>query len=124
MAHGRSRAGVRRDEGKPKTRNSCRRRLCCGPGAARESARHVKREVIFSPEALDDLLSLYSYIAEQSGPSVAIGFIDRIEHYCLGFDVAGERGRKRDDLRPGLRIVGFERRITIAFHVEPKVVTI
>jgi toxin ParE1/3/4 len=38
--------------------------------------------------------------------------------------VAGERGTRRDDLQPGLRIVGFERRVTIAFHVEPGTVTI
>ncbi|MDZ4366104.1 MAG: type II toxin-antitoxin system RelE/ParE family toxin [Afipia sp.] len=29
-----------------------------------------------------------------------------------------ERGTRRDDLSPGLRIVGFERRVTIAFVVE------
>jgi toxin ParE1/3/4 len=28
-----------------------------------------------------------------------------------------ERGRRRDDLRPGLRIIGFDRWVTIAFHV-------
>ncbi len=42
----------------------------------------------------------------------------------MGFDVAGERGTRRDDIRPGLRVVGFERRITIAFHVETNTVTI
>jgi toxin ParE1/3/4 len=84
----------------------------------------VRRKVIFAPEARDDLFSLYSYVANQSGPEIAIGYINRIEAYCLRFDVAGERGTRRDDLRPGLRIVGFERRITIAFHVDPQTVTI
>jgi toxin ParE1/3/4 len=28
-----------------------------------------------------------------------------------------ERGRRRDDIRPGLRVVGFERRVAIAFRV-------
>ena len=84
----------------------------------------MKRRVIFAPEAQDDLLSLYSYIVEQSGPSTAIGYINRIERYCLGFDVASERGTRRDGIRKGLRIVGFERRVTIAFHVEPDTVTI
>ncbi len=28
-----------------------------------------------------------------------------------------ERGRRRDDIRQGLRVIGFERRVTIAFHV-------
>ena len=84
----------------------------------------MRRRVVFAPEAQDDLLSLYTYIANQSEPSTAIGYINRIERYCLGFDLAGERGTRRDDIRPGLRIVGFERRVTIAFHVEPDAVII
>jgi len=84
----------------------------------------VKRKVIFAPEAKDDLFALYAYISEHSGPQRAINYIGRIERFCLGFDVAGERGTRRDDLQPGLRIVGFERRVTIAFHVEPGIVTI
>jgi hypothetical protein len=36
------------------------------------------------------------------------------------FGIAGERGTSRDDLRPGLRIVGYQRRATIAFHVDDK----
>jgi toxin ParE1/3/4 len=84
----------------------------------------VKRRVVFAPEAQDDLLALYSYIAERSGTTLAIGYVDRIEAYCLGFEVASERGTKRDDLRRGLRIIGFERRVTIAFHVDALNVTI
>jgi toxin ParE1/3/4 len=83
-----------------------------------------KREVVFSPEALDDLLRLYDYISEYSGPARAIGYIARIEAYCLGFDLASRRGSRRDDIRPGLRLVGFERRVTIAFHVDSETVTI
>jgi toxin ParE1/3/4 len=84
----------------------------------------VKRKVVFSPEAQSDLLSLYDYIAAQAGATVALGYIDRIERYCLGFDLGGERGTMRNDIRPGLRTVGFERRITIAFHVDSECVAI
>jgi toxin ParE1/3/4 len=87
-----------------------------------------KREVVFSPEAQADLLRLYDYIADRSGPARAIGYIERIEAcieaYCLRFDLAAERGTRRDDIRAGLRVVGFERRVTIAFHVDRKRVTI
>jgi len=83
-----------------------------------------RREVFLSPEAQADLTALYDYIERNSGPARAIGYIARIEAYCMGFDVAGERGTRRDDIRPGLRVVGFERRITIAFHVETNTVTI
>jgi plasmid stabilization system protein ParE len=45
----------------------------------------VHRKVVFAPEAEADLLNLYDYIAERSGPVRAMGFIDRLEAYCLGF---------------------------------------
>ena len=77
-----------------------------------------ERLVQFSPEARDDLLALYDWIAAAAHPDTALSYIDRIEAYCRGFDVASERGHRRDDIRPGLRIVGFERRVTIAFTVE------
>jgi len=85
---------------------------------------NVEHRVIFSPEAASDLSNLYEHIAKRSGPDRAIGYITRIETYCAGFRFFPERGTKRDDLRPGLRIVGFERRIAIAFHVDPEVVVI
>lgn len=49
---------------------------------------------------------------------------ERILSYCLGFETFPERGTRRDDLRPGLRVVGFARRATIAFHVTDNTVTI
>lgn len=83
-----------------------------------------KREVFFSPEAQADLNGIYDYIAEQSGAARALGYLRRIERYCRGFELAAARGTPRDDIRSDLRIVGFERRITIAFHVEQDRVTI
>jgi toxin ParE1/3/4 len=76
-----------------------------------------RRAVIFSPEARSDLLRLYDWIAESAGARVAIGYIDRLESYCLGLDLASVRGHRRDDIRAGLRIIGFEKRVTIAFTV-------
>lgn len=74
-----------------------------------------ERTVVFAPEALEDLKRLYDWIAGAAGPGTALGYIERIEGFCRGMAVAAERGHRRDDIRPGLRIVGFERRITIAF---------
>ncbi len=83
-----------------------------------------RRDVVFAPEARDDLLNLYDWIASRAGPAVAISYIERIEAFCLGFDLASERGQLRGDIRPDLRIIGFERRITIAFSVSEERVTI
>lgn len=82
------------------------------------------RSVIFAPEARDDLISLYQWIEERGGANIALGYIERIETFCNKLDLASERGHSRDDIRDGLRIVGFEKRVTIAFMVADTSVTI
>lgn len=83
----------------------------------------IRREVILSPEPNANLLALYDWIAIQASPDIALGYIERLEKYVRGFDVASERGEGRDDVRKGLRTVGFERRVTIAFSVADNRVT-
>ena len=68
---------------------------------------------------------LYHSICEQRGETaVAIAYIRRIREYCEGFADFPERGARRDDIRPGLRIVGFERRVAIAFTFDEERVRI
>lgn len=74
-------------------------------------------KVSFRPRAAADLLGLHDYIAEQSGLAVAGAYIDRIEAACLSLATFPERGTKRDDIRAGIRTIGFERRATIVFRV-------
>jgi toxin ParE1/3/4 len=80
--------------------------------------------VIFAPEAEDDLIELYDYIAMQDGSNRAFDYTERIRLFCIGLASFPGRAARRDDLRPGLRTVGFERRVTIAFHVTPGLVVI
>ena len=84
----------------------------------------MSHRVEFSPEALGDLIDLYDFIAARDGAARAIGYIDRIEECCRSLSVFPDRGIRRDDLRPGLRVLGFERRAVIALHVTPNTVTI
>lgn len=81
-------------------------------------------EVIFASRAQDDLQNLFVYVARKSGKERAIGFVRRIEDYCLDFSHFPKRGVRRDDLLPGIRIVGFDRRVTIAFHISGSTVTV
>ena len=83
-----------------------------------------RRTVVFASRAKTDLIELHDWIVERAGAAVATAYLERLEGYCEGFEVAAERGHRRDDVRPGLRIVGFERRIAIAFVVEPEQVII
>ncbi|MBO6553161.1 MAG: type II toxin-antitoxin system RelE/ParE family toxin [Roseitalea sp.] len=82
-----------------------------------------RRNLVYASTAEADLLSLHSQIASASSFVIATRYIERIEAFCASFDLAAERGAARDDLMPGLRIVGFERRITIAFTVDDETVT-
>lgn len=82
------------------------------------------RKVVFSPEARDDLFELYRYIFERGAPIAALAYIERLEGRCMALADFPEQGLRRDDIRPGLRLVGFERRTEIAFHVTPSAVII
>lgn len=82
-----------------------------------------QRQIVFAPEARDDLLALYNWISDKASPDVAINYIGRIEKFCTQFDLASERGHAREDIRQGLRIIGFEKRLTIAFIVSDQAVT-
>lgn len=83
-----------------------------------------RRKVIQSKTANDDIIAIYFRIAEMAGHAIAERYIDRIEKYLANFDLASERGTRRDDLMLGLRIIGFERRVTIAFTVDQSQVSI
>ncbi len=74
-------------------------------------------DVTFRPLAEADLFALYRRIAEAAGTGVAGAYIDRIESACLALETFPERGTRRDDIRPGLRTIGFERRATIVFQI-------
>ncbi len=84
----------------------------------------MKYRVFFTPEAQADLLELYDYIAERSGEDRALGYSERIQEWINHLESFPRIGTPRDDIRPGLRVAGFERRVSIAFQVAPETVTI
>lgn len=85
----------------------------------------MTRKVVYSTLARHQITELYLWIAEQSG------FADRAENYVTAiFDCCDELadfpfvGTARDDLRPGLRTLGFRRRAVIAFAVTDETVDV
>ena len=86
----------------------------------------MARRVVLRPAAEHDLQDLYVHIRDSRGgdPAVAIGYIRRIRAYCEGLETFPERGVLRDDIRPGLRLGYFERRIVIAYLITPDLVRI
>jgi toxin ParE1/3/4 len=84
----------------------------------------MKLKVVFTPEARDDLLELYDFIAEHGSPDRALAYIERIERACKTLQTLPNRGTLREDIRPGLRVMGFERRALIAFRIQGNTVAI
>jgi toxin ParE1/3/4 len=78
----------------------------------------MARRVVFRPAAERDLAALYAFIRDANGgPEVAIGYVRRIRSFCEGLEPFPERGVARDDIRPGLRLAHFEKRVVVAFTV-------
>jgi len=77
----------------------------------------VKFKVVLSPRAKEHLEYLESYIAEAASRRTAANYVDEILRYCASLETFPHRGIRSDDIRPGVRIVGFRRRVTIAFEI-------
>jgi toxin ParE1/3/4 len=73
--------------------------------------------ILFAETAESDLDEIFAWIADRAGEKVASAYVARISRFCREFIPFPHRGTMREDLRPGLRTVGFERRATIAFTV-------
>jgi toxin ParE1/3/4 len=75
------------------------------------------RKVTFRPAAEGDLDAIFEHIANDS-PKNALAFVLRIRSFCEALAEFSERGSLRRALGEGIRIVGFERRVAIAFRVD------
>jgi len=80
--------------------------------------------VIFTPLAERQIGGLHAYITELSGERRADAYVARITAFCSRLATFPMRSRQRDDLLPGLRTTGFERRVTIAYVVTVEAVLI
>jgi len=80
--------------------------------------------VVFAPEAEAQLVALYFHIADAASPRIAANYTEAIVKQCESLETFPMRGSQRDDIRPGLLVFGFRRRVSIAFEVTGEVVTI
>jgi len=81
-------------------------------------------KVVISPFAKQQLDSLYDYIAEASSEDIAEKYIEGISNYCESMSIFPLRGTLREDLRAGIRITNYRKRVVIAFEVKENQVII
>ncbi|MBK5938301.1 type II toxin-antitoxin system RelE/ParE family toxin [Halochromatium roseum] len=84
----------------------------------------MSHRVVFSPEAEDQLVALYRYIADAASPEIAARYTEAIVSYCEGLRTFPHRGTQRDDIRPGLRVTNYKKRAVIAFAVDDDIISI
>lgn len=83
-----------------------------------------ERAVFFGEESLAGLRRIFYWIADSSSSDIASGYVTRIDGFCRRLSIGSKRGQARDDIRPGLGVIRFVRRATIAFVVESDQVVI
>lgn len=71
------------------------------------------------PDVLGDYISIANHIEGWTGErALADRTVDRIRAFLGELGRAPHRGARRDDLRPGLRIVPFGKRTAIAIEID------
>ena len=63
------------------------------------------------------MAQLHSYLKLKASKLVADRYLDCLGIFLEGLDLASERGTLRSDILPNLRVIGFERKLAIAFVV-------
>lgn len=83
-----------------------------------------RQKVGLAPQASRDLQRIVRWIASRGAPESASSYAARIRGHIERLDLGAERGTARGDLRPGMRMLGFERRIMLAVAVFDDRVTV
>ncbi len=80
--------------------------------------------VVFAPEAEAQLVELFGHIAVAASPDIAARYTGAIIDFCESLRTFPLRGTGRDDIRPGLRVVSYRKRVAIAFDIDSERVNI
>jgi toxin ParE1/3/4 len=74
--------------------------------------------ITFHRRAEAELDALYEQLLTQAGPAIAGTYVQGIYDFIDAFKTFPERGTVRESEIPGLRIIGYRRRVSIAFVVQ------
>ena len=81
--------------------------------------------VLYEEAAREDIREIFNYVLERSQDVVtATRYVSRIRARCAAIGDAPHGGVARDDLRPGIRMIPFERSVVILYRVTDEAVEI
>lgn len=80
---------------------------------------HKTYRVVEKPDAFTDYIATTEHIERWTeNRALANRTVDAIRTFIKSLNVVPHRGTKRDDLRPGLRIVPFGKRTAVAIEID------
>lgn len=74
--------------------------------------------VEYSDTASEQIEALYLHLAHEANPDIAHRYVGGLVDFCDSFELFPDRGNKRDDIRPGLRVTNYRKRTVVAFAVD------
>ena len=84
----------------------------------REQLTHY--QVVTTRGAKEDLREMHQYLTMRFSRVAASRYLARVRGFASELSYAPLRGRAVEGVRPGMRILGFEHRVTIVFAVFPE----
>lgn len=84
----------------------------------------AKFDIDVRPTAQQDLKNIHDWISERASPAIALAYVRKIQSSYMSLSDFPERGTRSDHLVRGLRTYGIDRRVTIAFRISGRTVTI
>ena len=73
--------------------------------------------IVYDPQAIEDLDGIHEWISRQASTRTADLYEERIVACIARLRHFPDRGSRRDDVAEGLRVLGFERRVDIAYRL-------
>lgn len=80
--------------------------------------------IAFTERALRHFQDIGGYLKEKAGSKIAMRYVAHLQRRCHDLKTAPMRGRKADDISPGLRIIAFRKSVNIAFSIDGNTVII
>lgn len=76
-------------------------------------------DVIFTPDAVEELYNIGSYIVENGGDAnTAVRYTEKLRESCHKLKIWPIRGNSRDNIRNNLRIYPLDKKAVAAFEVD------
>ena len=80
--------------------------------------------VVFDPDAEADLDGIHDWVARHANERIADGYAERLTSFRRRLRTFPERGEVRNDIHPGVRVIGFEERASGMFAIDENEVRI